>query len=395
MDNNALEQTYLQQLQQQAPIYYVYGKYNVQQAHVIAKEFWNEFKPKLPDVMQTLFGIKPANLVVDDNYTLRSEYHAAYEVKCGYHKWVNYNISYTHTENIEYGYQDYAGNWHHAYNRPETSYSSESSGGMASRDAKKQCFYERNTDSPVLHRWTTPNVKNTFDCSYYNSASEIRQYSYGWSIARPTAAQWDTLTTMCKNSLVSDVRSQLQESVRAGTVGFDSNIVKDNCRVEKRVLMWPFYFADYKVNGHTFTVRIDASNGFVNVYLDNPQGSVTQADESNSRLQVIEQREVKQRKKADKHDKFMRDSNLDEDKLGNYSLICAFASIILPVILTILSIVFGVKSLKYADEGRGKAIAGIVISVIILLLYALYFIGGFIIQLNDPDFFAHALTMFI
>ena len=393
MDNKAFEQTYLNQLQQQAPVNYVYGKYTEQQAHIIAKEFWNEFKPKLPDVMSTLFGIKPANLVVDDNYTMRAEYHAAYEVKCDYHKWVKYNISYVHTENVEYGYQDYAGNWHHAYNRPETSYSSESSGGMASRDAKKQGFYERNTDSPVLHRWTTPNEKNTFDCSNYNSASEIRQYNYGWSIARPTAAQWDELTTTCKDTLAREVRSQLQGEVRGGTVGFDNNVVKDNCRVAKRVLMWPFYFADYKVNGHTLTVRIDGANGFVNVYLDNPQGVVTETDATNSRLQAIERSEGKKQAKEDKNDQFMRNLNIDEDKLGNLSLIFAFASILLPVILTIVSIVFGAKSLKYADEGRGKAIAGIVIAVIVLLLYALYLIGLSIIMREDPDFFTQALVI--
>lgn len=393
MNNIALEQAYLQQLQQQAPIHYVYGKYNLQQAQVIAKEFWNEFKPKLPDVMQTLFGIKPTDLAVNDNFTLRQEYHAAYEVKCGYHKWVKYNISYAHTENVEYGYQDYAGNWHHAYNVPETSYSSESSGGMASRDVKKQEFYERKTDSPVLHRWITPNEKNTFTCSNYSSASEIRQFSYGWSIARPIDAQWDQITTMCKNSLVSEVRSNLQESVRGGTVGFDSNVVKDDCRVEKRVLMWPFYFADYKVGEHTFTVRIDASNGFLNLYLDNPNGTVTQADETNSRLQAIERREGKRDEREAKHNQFMRDSNIDEDKLGNYTLICGIASIILPIILSIVAFVFGAKTLKYADEGRGKAIAGIVIAVIVLLIYAFYFIGVSIIMREDPDFFAHVLTL--
>lgn len=395
MDNKTFEQTYLQQLEQQAPINYVWPKYTEQQAHVIVKEFWNEFKPKLPDVMQTLFAVKPKNLTVADTHTMRAEFHAVYEVKCGYHKWVKYNISYQHTENIEYGYQDYSGNWHHAYTRPETSYSSESSGGMASRDRAQREFYERKTDSPILHRWTTPNEKTTFDCSGLISAIPTKPYSTSFNgvVARPSKAAWDALEHTTKILLVSDVRSQLQEQVRGGTVGFSGDVVTDNCTVAKSVILWPFYFADFKVGEHTFTVRIDAANGFVNLYLDNPQGIETETDVTNSRLQAVEKREGKQQDRESQHNKEMSDLKLDEDKLGKVSLICGICSLFVPVILTILSIYFGVKSLKYADEGRGKAIAGIVIASLVLLLYAFYFIGGFIIQLIDPEASAQLLTL--
>ena len=388
MDNDSskiFEQTYLQQLQQQAPVKYVYSKYTEQQAHVIAEEYWKEFQAKLPNVMQTLFGIKPSKLVTNNTHTLSAEYHAVCEMKCGYHHWVKYNISYQHTENVEYGYQDYAGQWHHAYTRPETSYSSESSGGMASCDVVDADFYERKTDSPILHRWNVPNEKNTFDCSHYDVPADTKPSNFNGVVTSSSNTDWVKLETKCKAHLAKEVRSQLQAGVRAGTVGYYDNVVTDACTMTKRVLLWPFYFANFQVNDHVFTVRIDAANGFVNLFLDNPQGITTPKDVTNSRLQVIEKREGKRDDKEAKHNEYVRETGIDEDKLGKYSLICGILSMFIPVILSFVSIFFGVKAIKYADEGRGKGIAGIVISVLILLVYVFYFVSGLILQLNSPE----------
>ena len=147
------------------------------------------------------------------------------------------------------------------------------------------------------------------------------------------------------------------------------------------------------MNGHTFTVRIDAVNGFVNLYLDNPSGSITEDDETNARLEKVQKQEQQRTNSESRHNQYMRDTGIDEDKLGPISLVCGIASLFVPFILSIVSIIFGVKALKYADEGKGKAVVGIVISVITFLMYAIYFIGGIILQLNDPEALAQLLSL--
>ena len=350
------EQTYLQELKDQAPVGYGVPKYTEQQAHTIAKEFWNEFKPKLGEVLEALFKIRSAT-PSDDAYKLRAEYHAIYEIRRSCSKFVHYSRTLSTTHDVEYGYQDFSGQWHHAYTKQESDLSTDKSGGRVSCDVYDYAFYERRTDSPVLHRWIVPGPQNTFDCSKHTSLSSTPYvHLFSGVIARPEKADWEKLDKKSAAHLSNEVRYELQKNELRGKVGFaDEEIATTG---QKQIIMWPFYFADFEVNGHVFTVRIDAMKGFVNLFVDNPQGLELDADSVKS-----------EQKKSEKV------GGINTSDLGKYSLICGILSMFLPVILSIISIILGVKALKTTDIGRGKAIAGIVISIVVILLTIFYFVG--------------------
>ena len=336
---------------------YVKHLYGEEQAKTVIREYWTEFGAKLPEVMQTLFNVKPKKLAISNDCTFRAEYHTVYEVVRNCNKNISYvlTINSVTRDNTEYGYYDSAGSWHHSHFSNLHHYDTRQENGRTHVNCKhaSQYFGERTTNSPLLHRWIEQDRQQTFICSPSLLLDKAPK-DFNATVTNFSQPNWAELESRNLKELANAVRMEIQTSNGSplfGTVGFSDSDV--DAPSERRALLWPFYFGTYNINGHTFTVRVDGVNGFVNLYLDNPEGVCTPNDVNNARIASLNR------------------SATVRNNYATYGLGFAFASFVIPYIFTILSLIYCIKALKNKC-GRGKAVVGIIIAIVACAFYTFF-----------------------